>query len=396
MRILHTADWHMNNRLGRLDISSHIVDGLRQIADVLQHEAVDAMIVAGDLFSERSSREQLRAAIGQIRDIFGPFLARGGHIVAVSGNHDSELFFETLRDTLQLGVAAGEGRFHISASPALITVPDPQNNSCVQFALMPYPTARAFLHGENEVSYATLEEKNRLIQDNFALALQELSAQLDPTKPAVLVSHIHVRGANSHSLYRISESDDVIFEPSLLGQQWNYVAYGHIHKPGEAFAGATHARYCGSVARLDAAERDDQKSVVIVDIGPNGRHEPRLIPLRARDIHQIHIAGRDDLFGLAERIPNAPDALVHYTLNYEPGRDNLQAMLREVERAFPLWYERKIERVAPVNEEGAAIVASLSNARDATTTVRDYLKERFSDHADRDALMERAEELLAS
>src|SRR5262245_51974139 len=96
MRLLHTADWHMNDRLGRVDRSADICRSLERIASYLDEYHVDVMLVAGDLF-ERSHPDQMRAAVGEIRRIFLPFLERGGTIIAVSGNHDSEIFFETLR-----------------------------------------------------------------------------------------------------------------------------------------------------------------------------------------------------------------------------------------------------------------------------------------------------------
>ena len=108
MRILHTADWHMNARLGHQDRTQDIVASLERVAAYLDEYAVDVMVVAGDLFCDRSDRNALREAVGQIRRIFGPFLtrpSRPGTILAISGNHDSDLFFETLRHALDLAPA---------------------------------------------------------------------------------------------------------------------------------------------------------------------------------------------------------------------------------------------------------------------------------------------------
>jgi DNA repair exonuclease SbcCD nuclease subunit len=93
MKILHTGDWHMNDTLGRIDRASDICRSLEQIAVYLEEHEIDVMIVAGDLFSERSRLDQMRAAVGEIKRVFHPFLDRGGSIVAISGNHDREVFF---------------------------------------------------------------------------------------------------------------------------------------------------------------------------------------------------------------------------------------------------------------------------------------------------------------
>ena len=102
MRILHTADWHLNDRLERQDRQPDLLRALDQISRYLDEYKVDVMVVAGDLFSERSTREQWRDAISQIKERFISFLTRGGTIVAISGNHDNEAYFDMLRDALDL------------------------------------------------------------------------------------------------------------------------------------------------------------------------------------------------------------------------------------------------------------------------------------------------------
>src|SRR5205085_8869673 len=103
MKILHTSDWHLNSVLGgRRPRNDDLRRSLQQIGSYLIERAVDIMIVSGDLFRERSSPEQLRAGIGIIKDCFHPFIQKGGTILAISGNHDSEVFFSTLRVAMDL------------------------------------------------------------------------------------------------------------------------------------------------------------------------------------------------------------------------------------------------------------------------------------------------------
>ena len=54
MKILHTGDWHMNDVLGRVDRTEDIFRCIEKIAPYLDERAVDVLLVAGDLFSERS------------------------------------------------------------------------------------------------------------------------------------------------------------------------------------------------------------------------------------------------------------------------------------------------------------------------------------------------------
>lgn len=404
MKILHTADWHMNTTLGRQDLSPYIVKALEQIAVYLQEYEVDVLVVAGDLFSERSRDEGMRQAIAQIHRIFGPFVARGGTILAVAGNHDSELRFETMRDALRLGAGDGVGRFILTANTQFLVLTDKRGQQ-VQFALLPYPTPRSYLPG---VSFSTIEEKNRLVQAGFARALEEMrSKHFDPNLPAVLVSHVHVRGANSHSLYKISESDDVVFEPSQIPTEWTYAAYGHIHKPGAAVAGVPHVRYSGSVVPLDAAERFDEKVAVLVEIGENGERTIEELPLPAVSLHQITLdftvrSPEEELAKWRAAIPDASQALVHTTLRYWPQELSGVALRAQVEALFPRWYGRSEEKVglelAPRPLEVGADAQQPTNplSGDVPTLVRDYLRHRLSEHEEREAILGLAEEYLAT
>ncbi len=187
MKILHTGDWHMNDTLGRVDRAADICRSLEQIATYLEEHEVDVMIVAGDLFSERSRIEQMRGAVGEIKRIFQPFLNRGGAILAISGNHDRDVFFEMLRDALDLvspvaksddGVVSG-GRLYISPAPRLLKLRG-KDNQIVQFLLMPYPTPRYYLR-DSDATYNTVEEKNRAVQTQFKMALEQQKARIDVT-----------------------------------------------------------------------------------------------------------------------------------------------------------------------------------------------------------------------
>lgn len=400
MKILHSSDWHMNETLGRVDRSEDICRALEQIARYLDEHEVDVMLATGDLFSERSRPEQMRGAVGKIREIFMPFLSRGGTIIAISGNHDSEIFFETLRDAFDLaapvsddvGEIAPPGRLYLSSSPEILRLAD-DDGTVVQFVLMPYPTARAYLRGD-ATKYRTVEEKHTAIQRAFTGQLYNFMMSLDASKPMVLVGHVHVRGTHVHSLYKISESEDVVFEPGNIPTNWAYVAYGHIHMPQAVFANAEHVRYAGSIERMDVAERDDQKSVVLVDVTPAGLVEPpRLLPLESTPLHTIEIEDPDvEIPELASRYPDAARALVAYTLHWEPGRHDREALAKQVQEIFPRWYSRRFVEIGHEAEDERT--PSIERVHDVARNVRDYIRHNAPEGV-REALVEAAEELLA-
>lgn len=401
MRILHTADWHLNDRLGRLDRQGDIVARLEEIASYLEEHEVDVMVVAGDLFSQHTNVEKLKDAVGQINRIFKPFLARGGTIVAVSGNHDNEALFNLLWLALDLAQPLDPrqpgprpcGRLYLAARPTLLLLEDPAGQR-VQFLLMPYPTPTRYLRGE-ATRYGSLEEKNRSMHQALLRDLRRIQEQdVDWTLPTVLVSHIHVRGSQVHNLYRITELEDVVFDPADVPTQLAYVAYGHIHKP-QLLSGAEHVRYAGSIERFDRGESED-KSVTLAEIGPAGMvGTPVVLPLDATPIHRVEINDPDkDLPHLEERYPDHERALVSYVLHYDPTKHNRDEISREIERVFPRWYERKF-----VIEGSGAIfdgTGTEMRTRDVPSTVREYLRESIpEDSEDRELVLSLADELLA-
>jgi exonuclease SbcD len=402
MRILHTADWHLNHRLGRIERNEDICRSLRQIAAYLEEHQVDVMVVAGDLF-ERGRAEDLRQGVSLIREIFLPFLERGGTMVAISGNHDSETFFETLRDAFDLvmpvkssGKVQSAGRLYLAPNPRLLRLAD-REGTVVQFALMPYPTTTWYLRGD-PIRPHTIEEKHRILQDRFTSTLEQMKEPargFDVTQPAVLVSHIHVRGVNPHPLFHLTEAEDVVFEPNDIPHEWAYVAYGHIHKPQLAMAGAEHVRYCGSVERFDLGEADDKKSVVLVEIGPEGlAGQPQTLPLPATSIYQIELTDPLAQIPLLQaQYPDAKAALVNYTLHWQAGMHDRDALCQQIQEIFPRWYKRTLKQVG--SEAGSSGGNSLQQINDVAGNVRDYLTTHLGKRADWKEISALAEALLA-
>src|SRR5579871_4973801 len=143
MRILHTADWHLADRLGRQDRTEDLRKAVERVAGYCESEKVDVLLVAGDLFSELASPDALRDSIRHLRDTFQPFLNGGGTILALTGNHDKENFCQTLRHAMSLaapgfkqGALAAPGRVYLATIPTLLQLIDRDSEQRVQFILM--------------------------------------------------------------------------------------------------------------------------------------------------------------------------------------------------------------------------------------------------------------------
>src|SRR5438045_9770296 len=100
MRVLHTADWHLGDRLGRIDRTDDLRRAVERVGDYCRQEQVDVLLVAGDLFSELARPDGLREAVRHSQPTFEAFLRGGGTILPVSGDHDNENSGPTLRHAL--------------------------------------------------------------------------------------------------------------------------------------------------------------------------------------------------------------------------------------------------------------------------------------------------------
>src|SRR4051794_32729356 len=63
MKLLHTADWHLGDRLGRIDRTDDLRRSVERVAGYCESERVDVLLVAGDLFSELARPDGLRDAV---------------------------------------------------------------------------------------------------------------------------------------------------------------------------------------------------------------------------------------------------------------------------------------------------------------------------------------------
>lgn len=405
MRILHTADWHLGDRMGRIDRTDDLRRAVERVADYCEQEKVDVLLVAGDLFSELSRPDSLRESIEHLQGVFEKFLLRGGTILAITGNHDNESFCQTLCLVMNLASPAtgttGEvhapGRLYLAANPTFLRLAD-RDGSPVQFLLLPYPTPPRYLRDEQSQRYGSLEEKNRHLQTAYANKVREFQAhpRYDKNIPTVLSAHIHVQGTQVPSLFRISEQESIVFNECDLPTDFAYIALGHIHQP-HCLMGLAHVRYSGSIERLDLGEKLDQKSITLFNIGPHGLEgEIKFRPMPATPMYDITIFDPiNELPSLTTTYRDAATALVRYHLHYRAGEDNLHQILTDLDRIFPRWYQREWTEASELRQSMSSPAGSTQKS--FHDTVIDYLGSELANHDDskRDSILKLAEQLLA-
>lgn len=403
MKILHTGDWHLNERLGRIERNVDLEARLNEIAIFLDQYEVDVMVVAGDLLTKTVRIEPVRSAVNIINRVFQPFLVKGGTIVAISGNHDSEDLFNLFREFSELVSPAGidsktpkpNGRMYLYEGPGYMRLKD-KTGQVVQFVLLPYPKPHRYLTAELS-HFTDLAVKNRALRNALKETLDSIQAEfIDPALPAVMVSHINIRTSKVNNLYNISENEDVIFEIGDLPSGWAYIACGHIHK-SQLVEGFEHVCYSGSIDRMDFGEIDDEKGVWLVDVLGNVARQPipQKLVLNATPLYRVVIQDPSTELGeLVAKYPDRQRAIVEYEITHIPGKTNLADDIAQIEHTFPRWcWQKKITASLEAHTETTRFAA---NSSDVAATIRAYLGKEFENSPDRADLLALAEKILAN
>jgi len=405
MRIVHTADWHLGRRQGRVDRSGDLRRAVGRVMDYCEARDADILVIAGDLFDGVCRPDDVRDAVELLANSVGPFLRSGGTVLAVTGNHDGETFCRTIGHALGLvdptelrpGGSLGRGRFHLFTRPAFYRLADRSGRE-VQFVLIPYPLATRYLDGSDGPYSGGAEGRHRRLLEEFTGVLGRIRShsKFDAGLHSVLVAHLFLGGVTLPSGRVVSaddEKNDVVCPAEDLGSSWAYVALGHVHKP-QPVGGLAHVRYAGSIERLAFDERGDAKGVVFLEIGPEGLvGQPEPLPIESTPFLEVVI--RDpakELPTLRAAHPDADRALVRCRVAYTAGVDDPDEIHRRIDEAFPRCYDRQL--VEASRATSAHAVRSSAQRRGFRETVIGHLKDQLDGQAIADAVIAEAEELV--
>jgi len=287
MRILHTGDWHLGKTLeGRSRQAEHeaFLDELVEMA-----ADVDLVLVAGDLFDvynpPANAERLLCEAFSRLSD--------GGRraVVAIAGNHDAPERVNALRPLAEtqgiyiLGLPGDTSKPHptgaadrvrlVASAPSMLELALPGGETAI-LAALPYPSEARLRKmpgdkGRNEADYSAR------IGHIFA----DLATYFREDTVNLAMSHLFVQDGLPSESERELVGGAFRIDPRALPEAAQYVALGHLHRAQTVRGALTQARYAGSPLAFRMGERDQEKSVTLVEVSPGGEARVETLPIRA-------------------------------------------------------------------------------------------------------------------
>ncbi len=343
MRFLHTSDWHVGRTIRNHSRIAEFAAALDELVGIARDERVDAVLVTGDLFDQRAANpEAEKLVFGTLAKLASERIP----VVAIPGNHDLAARWDALGSLLDpLGVRVVPF-VRPPAEGSLVSMPSRDGRERALIACVPFVPER--MYGSAAALFAGSERWAQEYAQGMGDLLGAMSAAFDDDAVNVLMAHLFAVGVELGAGENpLTVTMEYAVPPARFPGTASYIALGHVHKPQAIAGSAAPARYAGSLLQLDFGEREQRKSVTLVDATPGKPARVSEIPLTSGR-WLIDLAGTlEELRALA---PSLGDAWLRVTVRSAgpvPGiADDVREILPhavDVRPEFPL-LEPDVER----------------------------------------------------
>ena len=330
MKLIHTSDWHLGARLHNWDETDEEEHLFVQLAEVVEDEQPDALVVSGDIFDTGTPGNDVAK---RFTDALLEVTSRCPDMatVVIAGNHDS---YSRLIVDKELWLRSW---VHVFGMPS----EDATGKAVFERNVVTLPgkgviAAAPFCHPRNFPAVDGTAGDNR--EKDYFKGLAQHVADHSGGLPTVLMAHLAVRAdidLRGHDKSLIIGGEECVGVEEL-GDGYDYVALGHIHCPQEVKGkgGRTVVRYCGAPRAIHFDETYDHG----VDVVTVAAGSSRTVEIRKKVFEPLHalvtIGGEDGLpfeDALRQLVEAQLPADTYIRLNVRLGADELPG---------PDWTER--------------------------------------------------------
>ena len=276
MRVLHTSDWHIGRTLYGRKRYEEFEAFLTWLAETIQQNKIDALLVAGDVFdtSAPSNRAQ---------ELYYRFLCRVAasscrHVVVVAGNHDSPSFLNAPKELLKALDVHVVGSSTESPEDEVLVLRNEQDAPELIVCAVPYLRDRDIRVAE---AVESVEDKERKLIDGIrthyaavAALAEQKREELGTDIPIVGTGHLFTAGGQTvdgDGVRELYVGSLAHVTAGIFPASFDYLALGHLHVP-QKVNGSETIRYSGSPLPMGFGEAKQQKSVCQVAFNENGGH----------------------------------------------------------------------------------------------------------------------------
>lgn len=282
MRFFHLSDLHLGIKLYEHDLLKDQKAVLDEIVALTRQYQPDAVVFAGDIYDRSVPPVE---AVALFDDFMTQLRAAlpNGEIMLISGNHDSAQRLDVFRSELS------DRGIHMIGNPPMqkgetierVTLTD--DFGAVNFYLLP------FVRPGMVRNVVDTKENGDNLSYPEAFAGLLATSPLNPDERNVLVSHQFFLpdGGDAANIERaeneVKQVGNVDAIPASLIADFDYGALGHIHKPMKV--GSETLRYCGTPMPYSLSEENQQKGILMVEMGAKGGVQTTVLPLHP--VHQV-------------------------------------------------------------------------------------------------------------
>lgn len=276
MKFFHLSDLHIGLKLMNHDMREDQEYILSEVIEVAGREKPDAIVIAGDIYDKA-------APSAEAVEVFDQFLEKlteavpEAVIMMISGNHDSAPRIDCFRKVLSNQKVYMVGQPPRTEEEYIEKVILEDKDGKVNFYLLP------FVKPSMVKQVVGVDENGNNLSYNETLHRLIGREKINSDERNVLVSHQFYlpSGKNAEDVERMdSEMRTVgnIDEVSAdVLEKFDYVALGHIHKPMKV--GSELYRYCGTPLACSVSEAQQQKGIIMVEMGVKGEVKTTILPL---------------------------------------------------------------------------------------------------------------------
>ena len=266
MNVLHTSDWHLGRSLygrGRYD---ELVAFLNWLAEHIEKEQIDVLLVAGDVFDTTTPSNRAQ-------ELYYSFLCRVAHsnachqVVIIGGNHDSPSFLNAPKALLGALNVHVVGAMNFDDEVVVCRNADGEPEAII--CAVPYLRDRDIRQSEAGES---LDDKRAKLAEGYRAHYRQIGELAEAVRgdlnvPIIGMGHCFAAGGTTLADDGVRDLNDGSLdhiEATAFPACFDYLALGHLHVPQKVAPSET-IRYCGSPIPMGFGEANQQKLVLQIN-----------------------------------------------------------------------------------------------------------------------------------